>query len=58
MVPVSLLLVWSLGYTLDKYLKFMQCYSKEVNDRNLQLNEMLKDIKEIKKHVIFVDDGK
>lgn len=38
-VPLSILLVWSLGYILDK-LKFIEAYQEECNNRN----KMLKDI--------------
>jgi membrane protein implicated in regulation of membrane protease activity len=38
-VPLSILLVWFLGYILDK-LKFIEAYQEECNNRN----KMLKDI--------------
>lgn len=40
-VPTSLLCVWGLGYTLDKF-KFWHAYQDEQNHRNKLLNEIHK----------------
>ena len=48
-VPGALFGVWLLGYILDRYLKFAQCYNREANERNENWELLFSKLDQLKK---------
>ena len=51
LVPATLMLVWLFGFILDKYMKMGELYTRETNNRNEMLCEVLERIKEVEKAI-------
>lgn len=46
-VPGAIILIWFVGFILDKYIRYQHTVTTELNERNPQVMEILQEVKKV-----------